>query len=421
MADEPKLTSAEFAAKIKAKYPQYADVPDDELTQKVIAKHPEYGDRVDLTPVAKAPTGTERAMQQTMGGPPMFVDVPKGEGAAFEEAGKKGYQRGAGTGLAMVGSTALPGAAEAVPGAAGVLGRMSLAAAGAIPGVVAGQENPTVESVGKEAAGYGLAQPVAEGLGALGSKASDVASKSLSRILRLTAKSFDFGKEPAEEVLKRGLASGSLKETATSIGEASRQVTSELTDVLKKAPGTVDAFAAGTEASKSIPNEAAASRFEQLVLDAADKLGLKNLGKLSNVEANALKREVAEQARFVEGDMRPSVANAAKMFGGKIKDGLISNAPDAKDLLESSANLTEASKRAAFAVKAEKAGQGKSGLSSVDIEKPGTYSHAITDTITGSKMLFKFANMLKDSGIPLSQALRTAFSFVYPQGSDAAE
>lgn len=369
----------------------------------------------------EAAQGTERAMQQTMGGPPTFVDVPKGEGAAFEEAGKKGYQRGAGTGLAMVGSTVLPGAAESVPGAAGVLGRMSLAAAGAIPGVAAGQENPTVESVGKEAAGYGIAQPVAEGAGALASKLSSAASKSLARILRLTPKSFEFGKEPAQEVLERGLASESLEKTASSIGDASREVTSQLTDALKKAPGTVDAFAAGTEASKSIPNDAAASRFEQLVLDAADKLGLKNLGKLSNVEANALKQEVAKQARFVEGDLRPSVASAAKQFGGKIKDSLITNAPGAESLLESSANLTEASKRAAFAVKAEKAGQGKGGLSSVDIEKPGTYSHAITDTITGSKMLFKFANMLKDSGIPLSQALRTAFSFVYPQGGDAAE
>ena len=39
-----------------------------------------------------------RAMQQTMGGPPMFVDVPESDKAAFEQAGQSGYQKGAATG-----------------------------------------------------------------------------------------------------------------------------------------------------------------------------------------------------------------------------------------------------------------------------------------------------------------------------------
>lgn len=33
-----------FAAKIKAKYPQYKDIPDEELTQKILAKYPQYKD-----------------------------------------------------------------------------------------------------------------------------------------------------------------------------------------------------------------------------------------------------------------------------------------------------------------------------------------------------------------------------------------
>lgn len=252
----------------------------------------------------------------------------------------------------------------------------------------------------------------------IGEKLTPMASQSLARILKLSPKAFQFGREPAQEVLERGLASGSLKETASSIGEASKQVTSELNDMLKKSSGTVDAFAAGTEASKSIPNTAAANRFEQLVLDAADKLGLKNLGKLSNADANALKQEVARQARFVEGDLRPSVAGAAKAFGGKIKDGIISNVPAAEDLLQSSANLTEASKGADYAVRAEKAGQGRSGLSAVDIKKPATYPRLATDTIKGTSLLFKAANGLRDSGVPISQALRMAFGLVYPNTSE---
>jgi hypothetical protein len=39
---QDQLSNAEFAAKIKAKYPQYKSVPDNELTAKIVAKHPEY-------------------------------------------------------------------------------------------------------------------------------------------------------------------------------------------------------------------------------------------------------------------------------------------------------------------------------------------------------------------------------------------
>lgn len=42
------MTPQEFAAKIKAKYPQYQNVDDVELTQKVIAKYPVYGSQVKL-------------------------------------------------------------------------------------------------------------------------------------------------------------------------------------------------------------------------------------------------------------------------------------------------------------------------------------------------------------------------------------
>jgi len=44
-----KVKVKEFAAKIKAKYPDYKDVDDLELTNKIIAKYPEYKDQVDFT------------------------------------------------------------------------------------------------------------------------------------------------------------------------------------------------------------------------------------------------------------------------------------------------------------------------------------------------------------------------------------
>src|SRR4051812_39928167 len=40
--DEQLLTPAAFAQSIKAKYPDYASVPDEELAAKMLEKYPEY-------------------------------------------------------------------------------------------------------------------------------------------------------------------------------------------------------------------------------------------------------------------------------------------------------------------------------------------------------------------------------------------
>jgi len=52
-------------------------------------------------------THTERAMQQTMGGPPMFVDVPSGTKDQFEKAGQEGYQKGGVAGATLVAGAGL--------------------------------------------------------------------------------------------------------------------------------------------------------------------------------------------------------------------------------------------------------------------------------------------------------------------------
>lgn len=44
------LTPAEFAQKIKGKYPGYAGIPDDELVKKILAKYPEYEKEIDRSP-----------------------------------------------------------------------------------------------------------------------------------------------------------------------------------------------------------------------------------------------------------------------------------------------------------------------------------------------------------------------------------
>lgn len=48
MAVEEKLSVADFSKKIKEKYPEYKDVPDNDLAKKMVEKYPEYGAQVDL-------------------------------------------------------------------------------------------------------------------------------------------------------------------------------------------------------------------------------------------------------------------------------------------------------------------------------------------------------------------------------------
>ena len=60
MPEPTKISAVEFAAKIKAKYPEYQDISDVELAQKMVAKYPEYANVVELgepQPVKKKDVG----------------------------------------------------------------------------------------------------------------------------------------------------------------------------------------------------------------------------------------------------------------------------------------------------------------------------------------------------------------------------
>ena len=45
---EPKLSPAQFAEKLKSKYPQYASIDDATLIDRVLQKYPQYGDIVNV-------------------------------------------------------------------------------------------------------------------------------------------------------------------------------------------------------------------------------------------------------------------------------------------------------------------------------------------------------------------------------------
>lgn len=286
-------------------------------------------------------------------------------------------------------------------------------------------------AAGGVAAGTGSEHPVTEGvtqgvapelggaaIGKAGEFLSDTASKALARLLRLSPKAFQFGREPARAVLEEGISGMSLPKLVENIGAASKETTAQLKTTLGAAKGTVNAENISLDVANSLPG-AAGNRFLKVIDDAAAKLGLRSnqLSNLSPLQLNELKQEVARQGKFIEGDMRASVGSAIKQFGGRAKDEMVKLAPDAGPLLEQSANLTEASKGGDYAIRMDKAGRGKGPLADVEANKPSTYLRPVTDSTLGAKTLFKVAHALKDS-TGAANALRMAFQLVYPGAND---
>jgi hypothetical protein len=398
MADSPQdlLSNPEFQKLspeaqhivISTKFPEYAKLSPE--AQKIVLSK--------AAPADSAATPAEKEYRPSFfagvsGAPPTMAEMDPQQIAAYDERERQKIVKGAPI-VASAASAGMPMLARmGVTGSAA--GLSSLLTGGSTEEAGANIRN---NAVLPELGGSALAKT--------GQFLGKAASHSLARILRLTPKSFQFGREPAQEVLESGLATGSLAGMAKSIEQASKETTADLNSALQSTRGTVNAENHAIDIANSLPG-AMGNRFLKVVDDAAAKLGFRSnqLSNLTAGEANALKMEVARQARFVEGEARQSVASAGKAFGGKVKDSLVGLNPDVKDLLDTSANLTEASKGANFAIRAEKAGQGKSGLAGFDAKKPVTYARPVTDTTVGTQTLFKVAQALKDT-VGTSNALR---------------
>lgn len=110
---------------------------------------------------------TRRAMQQTMGGPPMFTDVPAQEKDSFESAGQRGYATGAKVGAASLALPSLyaapvPTALSLLGGAAGGYAGGAASKAGAKALGASDYDAETAEDVGGAiggiAGGYGASK-----------------------------------------------------------------------------------------------------------------------------------------------------------------------------------------------------------------------------------------------------------------------
>lgn len=414
MVNDPdfgKLSPTEQRKALAAHDPAFGKASDEVISQFVSAHHSQGLQLPDVNAQAKAygtrMLGAEADQPTTQSTPyGLVVNEPiSPESKALKRTAEQGTLIDQ---APMLAATAASGGTAEM----GVLARLgaSAMAAGGTKAATGGTQDDVAESVALNSI---IPELGGQAVTSTAKAAANASGPALARVLRLTPKSVQFGREPAQEVLERGLAKGSLPEIKASIENASKQVTSDLNAALKGTKGTVNAENLSLDVANQMGGTAG-NRFLKIVDDAADKLGLRTnqLSNLSAADANALKQEVARQAKFVEGDMRPSIANGGKIFGGKLKDELIKLNPEVRPLLESSANLTEASKGADYAVRAEKVGQGKGLLGGVQLNKPGTYVRAVTDRPSAPQLLYKIANNLKDH-TPISNALRAAFSLVY--------
>lgn len=59
MTEDKPLTRAQFAQKVKSKYPEYKDIDDETLTTKMLEKYPEYSSTVETEGALKKYTPTK--------------------------------------------------------------------------------------------------------------------------------------------------------------------------------------------------------------------------------------------------------------------------------------------------------------------------------------------------------------------------
>ena len=102
---EPKLSPAQFAEKLKSKYPQYASIDDATLIDRVLQKYPQYGDIVNVNDAGEEvkkkkfsevsvlrPTEGPSASATSAEVPAAFGEIPKFEGTKDKEPAKTRQQ-----------------------------------------------------------------------------------------------------------------------------------------------------------------------------------------------------------------------------------------------------------------------------------------------------------------------------------------
>jgi hypothetical protein len=265
----PKLSSDEFAQKVKAQYPQYANVDNTLLTQKMLAKYPQYADRVDLTPAAPAApapkpdllrragniandvlsvTGGKKVAQSigTLGGYLFAKAKDKLTGsntAKFYDTSAPSIGQTVGD-AAQLALTALPvgkiaGAAETGAKAIGIGAKLAKPLAEAATSVGTGYAFDVANNAAQGKKGGAILAPGANtaigaalpGTGAVMGAAQKIlpgaAPRIVNSLIKPLLKDFSYGKNPGRTVAEMGITGNSLEDLARNITQARQKVGAE--------------------------------------------------------------------------------------------------------------------------------------------------------------------------------------------------
>jgi hypothetical protein len=124
MPPDGTMTPDQFAAKIKEKYPAYADIPNHELTDKILKKYPQYGERIKAAPSEAAQAASapkphiphvdmhpeESNVHKLVTGPPLAGTESGLSSPAQDPENRKRMEQGIAVGSAIVNPVETAGA-----------------------------------------------------------------------------------------------------------------------------------------------------------------------------------------------------------------------------------------------------------------------------------------------------------------------
>lgn len=291
-----QLSRAEFAQKVKAQYPVYASVPDDQLVDRMLEKYPVYRDRIRQD---TAPPATTMAARPSDGPKPTNAAEARQALADVEQyerdrtrAGREMLPSLAGFAGAMVGG--VPGAA--LGGAAGEAVRQ-------LDRRVAGESAPTTSvDAAKRIAAEGVVQGAVEGAGQLGAKALATSgrwlmNRALNPSNRLAREFPDMSQTAIDNAITvskgglskaRGLLMKAKGEANAAIQGASKAgATVSINDAVRGLDSVLDDIANGADPEGGLRALVAVER----------KLTSGRKGTLTLEEADRLKRSLQTEAQ----------------------------------------------------------------------------------------------------------------------------
>lgn len=366
------LTTQEFAAQIKAKYPVYASVPDADLTAKMLEKYPVYRDRVvDFKSAAVAPepslmdrglgmagdlvTGAAKGLGQTVTnlgeavhmipGVSRAVDALYGApvsqpsfASADDLLAPANTAQSIGKGVEQMGEFFIPGGAvnRAVKGL-GIAGRAGIEAA--VGGGVAAAQGASMPEAAASAALSALpgAMPVKRLRASIAEHLSEKAAKRVTEGLGATTKRLkNEAQKIAPEFAKRGLggsiealaeeSAGNVAGLGHGIGEIikgpagqQRLATAPIHAALEKAKTklTTQAVATGERIVTDKPQYDALGKLQDVVTEYGEEMTVQQVNALKRIYATVTSRSGGYNEKA--GEILNTAPEAAKTFAAILR------------------------------------------------------------------------------------------------------